>query len=322
MDRIIYTSPFIPAEWIKAHGLQPSRILPNGLGEKSITGTAGMCHFMEGFTQYFNSAEGVVAAIFTTECDQMRRAPECLTNGEIQRFLFNLPATWQSPESHKLFISELRRLGTFLCEMGGIAPEQNTLLEVMDRYDSLRTQMRDLRGTTSTQQFIRMLHHFNANGEILQSHSMDSLPKGIPIALVGGPLTADGLTLYDILEKAGGAVVLDGTETGERTMPRPFHRQRMLENPLAELVDSYFGHIPEVWQRPNNRLFQWMKESITKRDVRGVILVRNIWCDLWHAELHRLRDWLEIPLLDLDLNGYDPVTRSNMRIQAFMEALS
>ena len=44
------------------------------------------------------------------------------------------------------------------------------------------------------------------------------------------------------------------------------------------------------------------------------ILLRQVWCDLWHAEVKRLRDWLDLPLLDLDLNGDDPVARNRTRV--------
>ena len=54
--------------------------------------------------------------------------------------------------------------------------------------------------------------------------------------------------------------------------------------------------------------------------MKGVILVRCVWCDLWHAEIHRLREWLAVPLLDMDLDGEDPVNRCTTRIQAFLEA--
>ena len=38
--------------------------------------------------------------------------------------------------------------------------------------------------------------------------------------------------------------------------------------------------------------------------VRGVILVRCVWCDLWHAEFARLREWLKLPSVEIDLGGF------------------
>jgi benzoyl-CoA reductase/2-hydroxyglutaryl-CoA dehydratase subunit BcrC/BadD/HgdB len=110
-------------------------------------------------------------------------------------------------------------------------------------------------------------------------------------------------------------------ETGERTMPRDFHRQRLNEDPFLELADAYFGHIPDAFRRPNSELYRWMKREFDSRDVRGLILVRKVWCDLWHGESARLRDWLDIPFLDLDLDGKNSRARNKNRIQSFMEVI-
>ena len=64
-----------------------------------------------------------------------------------------------------------------------------------------------------------------------------------------------------------------------------------------------------------------MKKELKVRDVRGVIFIRNLWCDLWHGERTRLQEWLDLPLLDVDLNGEAPSSRNRTRIHAFMESL-
>ena len=104
-------------------------------------------------------------------------------------------------------------------------------------------------------------------------------------------------------------------------MPRPFHPQNLRNDPLMELADAYFGSIPDAFRRPNSESYQWLKEMIVKRNIRGLILIRNIWCDIWHGEVQRMREWLKIPLLDLDLNGTDPMARNSTRITAFLELL-
>jgi benzoyl-CoA reductase/2-hydroxyglutaryl-CoA dehydratase subunit BcrC/BadD/HgdB len=127
--------------------------------------------------------------------------------------------------------------------------------------------------------------------------------------------------LIDMLRKAGGRIVLDGTDTGERTMPAGFDAHRIQVNPLEELARAYFMHIPDVFRRPNEALFDWLKKEIYSRSVDGMVLLRYVWCDKWHAEVKRLRETFEIPLLDIDLDGADPSGRNATRIQAFIEAL-
>ena len=94
----------------------------------------------------------------------------------------------------------------------------------------------------------------------------------------------------------------------------------MIEDTLSELCDAYLA-IPDVGWRPNHGLFVWLRDHIAARGVRGVVLLRNVWCDLWHAEVARLREWLPVPLLDIDLDGEPAVGRNRTRVQAFMEAL-
>lgn len=322
MSRIVYTCPYVPAEWIAAHELTPSRIQPPGnlelfhskLGE-------GICHYMHGFVTEASKAHAD-AVIFTTVCDQMRRAPECMDeDAAFPIFLMNIPASWQSIESYRLYISELRRLGTFLSEIGGTAPTRERLLELMRIYDDKRKALLEARSEMMPKAFSQSLIRFHRTGDIHVEKNKGARPRGTPIALIGGPLTRMDLTLFDVIQEAGGYVALDGTETGERTLPGRFRRQETARDPFMELADAYFGTIPDAFRRPNSALYRWIQKEINGRDIEGIVFIRNVWCDLWHAELHRMRDWLQVPLLDIDLNGDDPVIRNATRIQAFMEIL-
>jgi benzoyl-CoA reductase/2-hydroxyglutaryl-CoA dehydratase subunit BcrC/BadD/HgdB len=89
-----------------------------------------------------------------------------------------------------------------------------------------------------------------------------------------------------------------------------------------DLVETSTGRsIPDIFRRPNSELFAWLKSEVSARGVRGVILARQVWCDKWHAEVERFRQWLNVPLLDVDLDGEPCGTRTRTRIQAFMESL-
>ena len=112
---------------------------------------------------------------------------------------------------------------------------------------------------------------------------MDSsaLPYPIPVALIGGPLPADERWLIAAIEKAGGRIVLDGTENGERTLPAPFNLKRTKIDPMAELVHAYFDTIPDVFRRPNSGLYKWLDRMVEQRGARGVIVRHYVWCDMW-----------------------------------------
>ncbi|NQV32968.1 MAG: hypothetical protein HQ515_09750 [Phycisphaeraceae bacterium] len=80
----------------------------------------------------------------------------------------------------------------------------------------------------------------------------------------------------------------------------------------------------DVFQRPNTRLYERMARCLAKTPVKGVILRRYLWCDLWHAEVYRVKDWSPVPVLDIEIGSptqTDPHRQAN-RIQAFMEMIA
>jgi benzoyl-CoA reductase/2-hydroxyglutaryl-CoA dehydratase subunit BcrC/BadD/HgdB len=238
-------------------------------------------------------ADGVIV---TTACDQMRRIGDWLEeNCPRPVFLMNVPATC-TVAAGKLYAGEVKRLGGFLVGIGGIAPTAERLRREMMERERLRTS--NNRAPTSEE-------------------------VGHPaVAVVGGPLLAEDGELFEMIAQAGGTVVLDGTEGGERSWPGVFDRARMAADPFAELVRAYFEVIPDPFRRPDELLHAWLKREIAARGVRGVIVHRYVWCDNWQAEVYRLKETLGVPVLDLDNAGVgDGRARAQARIEAFMETL-
>lgn len=298
---IIYSSPFVPAEWLEAHGFQPDRITPHWAGDAhSANIMFGMCPFARAFVEDILDCDerSTDAVVFTTTCDQMRRGYDIITqNCDLPAFLMNVPVTWHSAAMQRLYLDELQRMSRFMVQLGGKSPSNKQLADVMVEYENNRNVLNDSR-----------------------SKSTD---RGIPLALVGGPLMQQDLTIFDLVEKAGGHIVLDATETGRRTWPAPFDRRRLKNDPLIELVDSYFGSIPDAFRRPNSKLYQWLKRELAQQNVRGVIFHRYLWCDIWHAEAVRLKEWLGVPVLLLDCGDDEQTTqnRTATQIQSFLEML-
>jgi len=152
--------------------------------------------------------------------------------------------------------------------------------------------------------------------------------NGIELAVLGGPLMEPDYTFFNIIEQAGGRVALDATEGGERTLPRRFDPQKISSNPLLELSEAYFDNIPDAFRRPDSGLFEWLGRELAARQVRGIIFRRYVWCDLWHAELQRLKKWSPVPVLEIDAGapyGSDDAGARNRvqgRIEAFLEMLA
>ena len=90
-------------------------------------------------------------------------------------------------------------------------------------------------------------------------------PAESRLAILGGPLLETDCGFFDLIERAGGRVVLDATEGGQRTLPRPFDPARVAAEPLQELADAYFDGIPDAFRRPDTRLYEWLGRELAAR---------------------------------------------------------
>jgi benzoyl-CoA reductase/2-hydroxyglutaryl-CoA dehydratase subunit BcrC/BadD/HgdB len=300
MKTIAYSSPFVPAEWIAAHGLAPHWLrLRTAASRPLLAASRGVCPYAGALIDAALSGLDASALVLTTVCDQMRYAAAMVgSRSDCPVFLVNVPSTWQTAASRRLYFDELQRLGRFLVERGGRSPDRGELAQIMCAYERERSVA-------------------NENAD-----NRRRTVGGVPLALLGGPLDEAERTLLDLVEQVGGCVVLDATEGGQRTMPRPFDPARMAADPLQELADAYFD-IPDVFRRPNDGLYDWLGRELAARCVRGIIFRRYLWCDLWHAELQRLREWTALSVLEIDVAIDDAGASSRVqgRIEAFLEML-
>ncbi len=257
----------------------------------------------------------------------MRRAFDILVRRcDVPAFLMNVPNTWQSLSVQKLYIDELKRLGRFLIGLGGESPSTETLAKIMLEYDTARTSILAAGGYLPARQYAETIAAFGRDGpsEMPNNNTGEEpLIESVPLAIVGGPLMRLDFDIFDITEQAGGRIVLNAAETGERGMCAPFDRRRLRDEPLMELANAYFGGIQDASRRPNSGLYKWLKQKLIERKVRGIIFHRYLWCDMWHAELTRLKDWTGLPVLDIDTTGNNetPTHRTTSRICAFLETL-
>lgn len=295
-ERVVYSSPFVPAELIAAHGFVPDRAVPR----RRSAPPEGVCPYAQAFADGVRAGEGAAAAVFTTACDQMRRAVETVQGRDAPPlFLLNVPHTWQTAGARRYYAAEIDRLSRFLCALGGASPADDDLARVMREHDDARRA-----------------------GVAASGGRTAPAGAAVPLAVIGGPLSADDRALFDLIARAGGAVVLDATEHGERALPLPFDRRRLDGDPRGELAAAYFDGIQDAARRPNTELYRWLKTRLAARAVRGIVFTHYAWCDTWHAEAARMREWARLPFLCLELAGEAgaaPVLGG--RVEAFVEAV-
>lgn len=330
--RALYSSPYIPQEWIAAFGWTPCRVAPSIEGRLSPVGIpAGVCPFAQAWLARLESEPSSDAAIFVTVCDQMRRAAEVAEEANRPVFLMHVPATWQTASAQRFYREELERLGRFLTRHGPPPPTREALIATFEEYDTARATLRGLGGVLPARQFSEKIAEFQERGrpeiESHPNHSPveSSKSPGPRIGLLGVPLMPEDRVLFGLFEQAGGTVVFDGTESGEAGLPAPFNRRRLREDPLDELVEAYFGRISDIARRPNSEFYVWLRERIEAYGLHGLVVLRRSWCDLWHAEVERIREWAPVPVFDLDLGSGLTVGaegRLTTRIEAFVGTLS
>jgi len=301
MKTVAYCSPFVPIEWIAAHGLRPRRLALSGSEQQQPIAVArGVCPYVGILIESVLSDFEADALVLTTACDQMRYAAAVLeSQGRCPVFLLNVSSTWQTAAVRQLYRDELQRLGRFLTTLGGTTPTSASLAKTMLDVERMR----------------------KCENCVEQNAADDG--NCIPLALVGGPLLDSDRVLFSLVEQAGGRVVLDATENSERTQPRPFDPEHLGDDPLQELADAYFEGIQDVFRRPNRGLYEWLGRKLAARRVQGILFRRYLWCDLWHAELRRMQELSRLPVLELDVGPDDLHSPSRVqgRIEAFLETL-
>lgn len=360
--RVFYASPWILVEWIEAHGLQPRGVWSlRELTSGPLPIAEGVCPFAEGVLR-LAEANPESAMIFPTTCDQMRRGFDAVAAlGRASLFLFNVPATWQTPAARRLYHAEIRRLGGFLEQLGGHTPTPAELHAVMRDFDARRAELRSFMTHGTARQIAEALASFYRNGTVVgasaepeheppagpQQSQTGALRRSsgqqaatppscaadeavrafvksdrVAPALVGGPVLPSQWALFETVQSAGGCIVLNASEPGGRCLLPPLPEFTDSQDPKTVLADHYFGHCVDVFQRPNTRLYDWLGPRLRSRQVRGIVLWHYTWCDLWRAEIQTLREAFRLPVFPLDADDVpNGSTRDAGRLQAFVETL-
>lgn len=283
--RILYACPSIPPEWIVAHRLVAERVsTPMPAGVFSMP-RRGSCPYVQAFLHRL-SQNDLAGAVFTTRCDQMRRAFDLARSvTTVPLFLFNTPARCRCPDARQYYIVELRRLSRFFINCR--------------------------RNTHS---------HGLASCPSQLSTGADQYRPAIRLALIGSCALSCDMP-DDILNEFNAQIVLNttqGTIYEPCRLPSDSH-----DNALELLADRYFTHMPDISHRPNDCFYQWLSRRLIRHKIDAVIVRFFPGCDIWHGEAVRLKAELDVPVLPLNIvpDQPQPDAGALQRIQAFLEML-
>jgi hypothetical protein len=268
----------------------------------------------------FSLAKPDCAVVFATSCDQLRRGFDLATlDGPGHAFLFNLPAT-QTAAAKRIYRGELERLGRFLIDIGGIAPTPAVLRREMRQASEARRNLLAAAPRSEARSFAQAVDQFQRDGSF-SAPVAAPIHNQTPLAIVGGPFCVSHWPLLEMIEHAGGRVVLNATETGERSLAAG-EEPADSDDPFEALVHDSFRGIADAFQRPNRRLYAWLKPRLLARGARGAVLWHFTSCDLWGAEATTLREETGLPVLLLEAGEEEGISRQQVnRIEAFVESL-
>jgi benzoyl-CoA reductase/2-hydroxyglutaryl-CoA dehydratase subunit BcrC/BadD/HgdB len=319
---VLYSSPFVPPEWIEAHGLHACRTSPGPTDNNLAPAPpAGVCAFAENYLGEALQWGGPV--IFATLCDQMRRAADqlILNSAPDTMFVLNVPATWQSAAARQLYSCELERLGRFLVRHGGRTPEPVELSGIMGRFAADRERLLRACPMLPAREFAEAVAKFHRGGTLIE-HNTCRKERGVRLGLIGAPMLQAHLQFLDCIESLGGEVVFNGTAGGEQGLLPADFPEGSDKSPFQALITAYFDSVPDVARRPNSPFYNWIEKRLRQTQAQGVIVWHYAWCDLWKAEATWLRDQFELPVLDLDAGDAREMTaQARTRVEAFLETL-
>ncbi|MEN6308460.1 MAG: 2-hydroxyacyl-CoA dehydratase family protein [Anaerohalosphaeraceae bacterium] len=285
MMPVWYNCPFVPAELITACGLSPRRFDAD-TADFCAAQTEGICFAVETFLTGLKKQTSPYAVIFTTLCDQMRRAFDLYqANGGKNGFLLNVPVTI-GPDAVALFAEELRQMEQFL----------GHLSDHTAQFDTINTDAPHLKSSKPQK---------NSRAKI---------------ALIGGPVYACQLAALEHSLENRGAIVLNAAENAVEEFRRPLNPQALKIDPYVELAAAYLQTIPSIRTRPGHLFYQWLQTQLQTTAVDGIILIRHPFCDHWRGVEYQLRQRPLPPVLAIEWNG-SPQVAALSRLEAFLEML-
>lgn len=288
-DTVYYTCPFVPEELIEACGFHPRRLTPTSTGALLFQ-TEGMCSFTNAWLESLHTTANQnksCIAIFTTSCDQMRRAFDLVYHQKnTHTFLLDVPST-TNDRSLGYYQDELRRLMHFLCEISGHQTDESHLPHYTQKTDVREADI-DTQGS-------------------------------LQIAITGGPVpNTIQKAVEQILSTADARISLNLTEN----KLVPLRKNQTDQLSLEELACAYFK-IPSIWKRSNDAFYEWITPQIQSEKIDGVMLFRHVFCDLWHSQIYEFKKRISVPLLDVELDGKEVLSAAAIsRLQAFLETLA
>jgi benzoyl-CoA reductase/2-hydroxyglutaryl-CoA dehydratase subunit BcrC/BadD/HgdB len=330
--------PGAPVEIVRAAGAVPVRLARGGYpaearGLRWLRADA--CPFVLSTLGNFESDplfRLVDAVLSVNTSDMMRRTGEAIAGQfGLPVFELYLPRT-SEPLPHRVaeFERQLGRLAEELAAFTGFeVTEERLRIEIaretdvrrlIARFDALRgadaspvseTDVLDLSALATLLDPDRFLQEHRS----YEAHMSDGPGLSRPrLMLAGSIVTEQDRWLVEAIEERAD-IVADSFVSAEPEAPAA-------ATALASLATYYFGRIPDITRRPNDRTVALLVRRARERRAQAVLYKTLLYCDPWDFEVPRIRSALGLPMLHIDGN-YSDENRGQVltRIEAFLESL-
>ncbi|MFH2008374.1 MAG: 2-hydroxyacyl-CoA dehydratase family protein [bacterium] len=343
--RIGYTCAYTPVQLLDAAGFVPHRILPMG-DAPDEAGTLlhdNLCpHVKRVLDRALDGRDlpELAGVVFMASCDAMRRLADAwpAARPKDRVLLVDLPSARNEP-AVTFLAAELQKLRGALTAWGGVAADDEALLQSIDRYNGLAHRLAALEARAGsgtlpggravyqgllTDSVAQPVEDTLAALDLLEAKAPSPAQSGLPVFLFGNVLP-DPAAL-ELIESCGARVVADDLCTGSKQLvPMELSGTGALLHRLARAT---------LERPPCARTLDCAKpmgfaadvvDAVRASGARGVIAHVLKFCDPYLSRLPKVREELReagIPMLALE---GDCTLRSlgqhRTRIEAFVEML-
>jgi len=342
---------YLPEELVLACGARPICLVRGG--DHSVVELAGayICRWIDTFFRaqigygvsgddpYYNIID--VLTIPITD-NHVRAVSDVLAyNTDIEVFPFGVPHT---KEKHALdyYLHGITRLKGKLEELTGVEITDSNLREAIHLCNRERELLRkislmrkSMQIPISCKDFVALNHGSLLADKGFMVEVLESVheelkeqcappQKGPRILLTGSTLAMGDLKILDIIDKAGGVIVMEDFAEGIR----PYWEDVKTDGDLMDnLADCYFWQrVPPAWFRPGNERLDFLVKLAKEFNVAGVIWYQLMYRESYKLESYFFADILKsetgLPMLTVE-SDYDAGETGPMltRIETFIETL-
>lgn len=326
-----------PRALVRAHGFHPIELwgppaIPRDEGGRHFQ--AYTCDIVVRATSFLlgGGLRGVDAILVPHTCDALQGMASVLAD-----FIRPAPAVLtlylprsRRPADREFLTAELRRLGTALSAVSGVAPGEGEWAEACAVEDAADRALADLyarrpRLAAGDREFYAVIRA----REFLPAEDFPALaaslpegdpPAGVPLMLSG--IVAEPLALFDHLAGMGARVVADDLAGGARRL----YPMASAGDPYEQLAGRLLGSPPDPTRGDSIAArAEWLIERMRASGARGLVVYDPKFCEPELFDLPRLRRRLGdagFPMLHVEVELTGDLSQQTLtRLEAFVEVL-